>query len=72
MDKMTMKEIVLRKEGFKDLTLRKVSLLDGPVYYELLSYIYNRGDKRWAKLTMSNPLIEQHIEKYKYKESEIG
>jgi hypothetical protein len=56
-------EITLRKEGFTDLTIRKV--YGG---YEMLTYTRRDGTKVWTKITFTDEQVEKQIEMYRVKE----
>ena len=65
-DQMKMEEIVLQKEGFAPLTLRKVTLVDETYFYEMLAY--QKGlHKRWEKIKFTHSEVEDQIFKYRKK-----
>lgn len=62
---MTMQRYKLVREGFNDLTIRKVTLVDDSYHYEMLMYTNpHTGDERWIKIYLDNKVVEEQIRMY--------
>jgi hypothetical protein len=67
MSKLRSEHIVLCRDGFCDLTIRRWNYEDGTHSYDMLCYTYRNGDTRWQKINLSNEEIEKQIKLYKRK-----
>jgi len=66
-DQMKMEKIVLVREGFNPLTLRKVIYTNETYFYEMLCYTRRDGSGRYEKINLPIEDIENQINVYKEK-----
>lgn len=64
MDKLRSERILLYREGFNPLLIRRWNYHDGTYIYEIRCNVRKNGDERWERINLPNEEVEGQIEKY--------